>query len=409
MPENANISALQLYHVVDDGAAIYINGNEVTRFNLPASGAILYNTAAPTAVTDGLYTGPITVAATNIHPGDNVIMAELHQTGLTNADGTFGLRLEALIVTNPAVLAGIVINEVLANNASVGQPDGSTPDWVEFYNPSSSAVDLADMSLSDTLANPRRWIFPTGSIVPAQGFLVIYCDGDKPASANNTGFGLKTTGDVLYLFNSVANGRGVADSVNFGLQTPDYSIGRVPDGSSNWVLTTTTAGAGNSAAQVGLASDLKVNEWMAAPESGDDWFEIFNSGTLPIPLGGLYLTDVLNDTLKYAPIPALSYIGYGSNAFQKFQADNNLTNGADHVGFALRLSGEAIGIAWPDGRLIDGYAFGPQQTGVSQGRLPDGSTNVVFFAGCASPGDMNYQLFQNCGHQRGAVAQRFAL
>jgi len=52
---------------------------------------------------------------------------------------------------------------------------------------------------------------------------------------------------------------------------------------------------------------------------------------------------------------------------------------ADHVGFALRAAGEAVGISTATGTLIDGYAFAPQQTGVFRRPLPDGSTNVVRF------------------------------
>jgi len=41
--------------------------------------------------------------------------------------------------------------------------------------------------------------------------------------------------------------------------------------------------------------------------------------------------------------------------------------------------------------LIDGYAFGQQLTGVSEGRFPDGGTNIVAFPGTDSPGAPNYR------------------
>jgi hypothetical protein len=40
--------------------------------------------------------------------------------------------------------------------------------------------------------------------------------------------------------------------------------------------------------------------------------------------------------------------------------------------------------------LIDGVQFGAQQSGVSQGRLPDGGSNTVSFVSTATPGDANY-------------------
>ncbi|HXJ73951.1 MAG TPA: lamin tail domain-containing protein, partial [Candidatus Dormibacteraeota bacterium] len=175
------------------------------------------------------------------------------------------------------------------------------------------------------------------------------------------------------------------------LQTADLSIGRVPDGTTNWVLTAPTPGAANSALpSLGNPANLRVNEWMADPVSGSDWFEIYNPNTLPVALGGLYLTDDLNNRTKN-PIPALSFIGTGTNAWQRFDADGNTGAGADHVNFSLKATGEAVGISTAAGALIDGYAFGQQLTGVSEGRFPDGSTNIVSFPGTDSPGAPNYR------------------
>src|SRR5206468_285524 len=116
-------------------------------------------------------------------------------------DVIMGMKLDGIIVTNSPSAAGIVINEVLANNPTIEETDGSTPDWVELFNPSTSAVDLGDMSFSDTTLDPRRWVFPPGTILPAHDYLVVRFDSGAPASATNTGFGLKSSGDSVYLFN----------------------------------------------------------------------------------------------------------------------------------------------------------------------------------------------------------------
>src|SRR5204863_6663782 len=117
---------------------------------------------------------------------------------------------------------------------------------------------------------------------------------------------------------------------------------------------------------LGDAARLKVNEWMANPEPGkDDWFEIYNPNPLPVALGGLYLTDDLNNRTKDLIVP-LSFIGAGTNAFVQFHADGNTGAGADHVSFNLKASGEAVGISSTNGTLIDGYAFGAQLEGVSE-------------------------------------------
>jgi hypothetical protein len=385
----SNFTSLQISNVVDDGAVFYLNGSEIGRFNMP-TGAVTFGTLASGNLSDAAWTGPISVPTNVLQSGDNVFAVEVHQATSSSADVMFGLRLDGVIGGVSPQGAGVILTEALANNATIVETDGATPDWVEIFNPSANPVDLGNMSLSDSTLNPRRWVFPSPSLLPPQGYWVVRCDGTVPASAANTGFGLKATGDSLYLFNADLT---VRDWITFGLQAADFSIGRVPIGSSNWVLTLPSPGVSNTAALLGDALHLKVNEWMAAPSSGDDWFELFNPDAQPVSLGGLGLSDdlVSSSSRLKTRIPALSFIGSLTNGYQQFRADKNIAAGADHVDFKLDgTAGDEIGVSTTNGTLIDGVHFGPQQVGVSEGRLPDGGTNIARFPATASPGDGNY-------------------
>ena len=296
---------------------------------------------------------------------------------------------------NPApvpVGGRLVINEVLAKNITgLTNFDGSTPPWLELYNPTNS-VNLSDFSLTDDPAQPRKYVFTNGPVLGSNGYLVLFCDINNPASTNNTGFDLKANGGSVYLYDKLGNGGSLLDAISYGVQANDYSIGRVSDGSTNWVLTVLTPGAHNLAATLGDPSQLMVNEWMANPASGSDWFEIYNPNPQPVSLGGLYLSDTLNSPatrLKFQ-IPALSYIGTGLYGYERFWADDGIPAGPDHCTFALKAGGESVGISFPDGSLIDGYTFGAQAVGVSEGRLPDGSPNIVRFPNTPTPADANY-------------------
>lgn len=388
VPPGTSFTSLEYRHIVDDGAVFYLNGIEVGRFNMP-SGPITSSTLSASTVGDASYQGPFSLPTNLLLPGENVFAVEVHQGGANSSDIAFGLELNGLIVTNSPALAGVLINEVLANNATLEEPDGRRPDWVEIYNPSSTPVDLADMSLTDNTAEPRRWVFPPGSVVPGLGFLKVQCDGDLPASATNTGFGLKAEGGAVYLFHRPADGGTLASAVTYGLQAPDWSIGRVPDGSTNWVLTIPNLGGPNLPATLGNAALVKINEWMADPASGDDWFELFNPNAQPVDISRFWLSDDLANRQR-SQLPALSFLGVGAWGFQLFKADGNTAAGADHVNFGLRAAGEALALSRPDGVLVDGLTFGPQRTGVSEGRLPDGTTNRVFFTQTPTPGKANF-------------------
>jgi len=157
-------------------------------------------------------------------------------------------------------------------------------------------------------------------------------------------------------------------------------------------LTNPTKGTGNSSVPLGNAASLRINEWMAAPTIGDDWFELCNPASSPVSLGGLFLSDSLVNRTE-SRIPDLSFIGVGPLGFQEFKADDSASKGADHASFKLSSTGEIIALFTADGTVIDSVAFGspsvPQEPDVSQGRFPDASANVTSFHGAATPGRSN--------------------
>ncbi len=314
--------------------------------------------------------------------------------------GRFLAVLCALLAGVPSLFgqASVRINEVMANNFSYVAGDGSVTDWVELYNNSDVAVDFngqfSGASLTDDPLNPLKWVFPPGVSIPPRGYLRIALDSDRTPSFDpepflNAGFGVKSTGGQVLLY---ARDFGDAiDSVTFGLQVLDLSVGRVPSGA--WKLCVPTPGAPNFEQSLGLPAGLRVNEWLAnAPSGSDDWFEIINLGAQPIQLDGLFLTDRLNEPAK-SPIQPLSFIGSGLAGYVKFIADGNTNKGADHALFSLAAGGEAIGIFNSSGQQIDAVAFGAQASNISEGRLPDGNAFITTFPGTASPGRSNFKSF----------------
>jgi hypothetical protein len=288
---------------------------------------------------------------------------------------------------------GAFLNEVMARNRTTAQaPWGSYADWIELRNTNGAPFDLSGMGLSDSPSQPFKWIFPGGVSVPANGYLRIWCDSSHPASTSadpdlNTGFSLAGNSGGVYLAN--ASGQRV-DLVEYGFQVPDLSIGRV---GTQWrLLASPTPGAANSAAAtLGSPGTLRINEWMARPEADDeeDWFELYNSGGSPVQLTGLFLTDDVSiaGQTKFEIAP-LSFVG--PRDFVTFIADGKTSLGRDHVNFSLNRQGEALRLSYATLQVIDTIHFGPQERGVSEGRLPDGGSNIVRFAETPTPGESNY-------------------
>jgi hypothetical protein len=81
--------------------------------------------------------------------------------------------------------------------------------------------------------------------LPPGEFLLVWCDSEPFEGPLHTTFSLRAAGEELGLFDSVALGTGLIDSVSFGLQTTDVSYGRLPDGGTWRVLLTPSPGETN--------------------------------------------------------------------------------------------------------------------------------------------------------------------
>jgi hypothetical protein len=288
-------------------------------------------------------------------------VATKNSAGAWQADADAAARTWTVNTSVPAVR----INEVLAQSTG-------GPDLIELYNDSDATVSLTAMAITDDPTKPRQFVFPSGTVIAPGGYLVLYADSASTPAGIHTKFSLRAGGEGVWLYDTTARGGGLLDSVQFGPQLPDLSIGRLTNGS--WGLTTPTFGSANVAQRTGDPSTLKLNEWLAdAAAGGDDFVELYNPDALPVPLAGLSLTDHMGGAPGRSPAAPLSFIP--ARGWLAYPADGN--NAPDEVNFKLSADGGQLGLVnLATGKLIDRDVYGPQRTGVSQGRTPDGGAGV---------------------------------
>jgi hypothetical protein len=270
----------------------------------------------------------------------------------------------------------LVINELL------GHTHGAEPDVIELYydGPTGSGIDLTDMSLTDDPCLPRKFVFNSQTVTTAAmnpgDYMVLYGDLQTQLK-NHLGFALSADGDGLYLYDKPANGGGLIDSVVFGPQINDYSIGRVGYGSV-WKLTKPTFGSANIAQPLGDPYRLKINEWLANEEVlfDEDFVELYNPCNLPVDLSELYLTDNPVTQPTKQKLGPLSFAP--PNGFAVFIADD--VNAPGQLDFKLSADRGMIGLFDAERNEIDKVIYGPQTTDISQGRSPNGSDHFEFFA-----------------------------
>jgi hypothetical protein len=298
---------------------------------------------------------------------------------LESSESSFTVRAASRTSTD------IVLNEIMADNQSTLANGGKFPDWIELYNPGDTPQSLDGLSLTDDLLAPAKFVFPANAVLPARGYLVVWCDNATNAPGLHTGFALDANGESVALYAATPDGIVLKDVINFGVQLPDLSIGRASDGSEFWSLNTPTPLGANQTRPLGSPNRVRFNEWLANPNGGNDWFELYNPEELPVSLEGCYLTDTLTDSVK-SPVRPLSYIASGG--FLKIIADGQSTKGGHHAGFRLKTHGGALGLYAADRTAIHTVMYGAQAAGVSQGALIDGSPALANFS-IPTPGKSN--------------------
>ena len=306
--------------------------------------------------------------------------------------------LFGLVLSPTLARSEVVLNEIMANNVSTVANGSDYPDWIELYNTVASTVNIGGMSLTNIGSSSPKFVFPANTFLDPNGFLVVWCDSASPSPGFrfHTGFKLSSGGESVALY--AADGFTRLDYLDFGLQLPDLTIGRVPNGTGTWVLNVPTPAQANEARGLGLHSSLRMNEWMATNSMGDDWIELYNLSTNPVALAGLVLTDKLSAVPSNRAITNLSFIG--AEDFLQLFASSLRKKDANHLDFKLsHTSGETVTLYDVDrSTLLDRISFGAGvlSKDASQGRLPDGGGTIVLFpAGKTTPGASNFLPLTN--------------
>jgi hypothetical protein len=153
-----NPAAYPLYDVnllYDDGAIVYLNGNEVFRANM--SGAPDYNTLATGTDGNNALTS-FQLASSDLQTGNNNLTVEVHQESTTSNDLSFDLEItEAFII--PSVVRGPYIQKLTPNSAVVKWRTSSPAQSVVKYGLSQAT---ATNSVSDAILKTDHEIEITG-------------------------------------------------------------------------------------------------------------------------------------------------------------------------------------------------------------------------------------------------------
>lgn len=137
-----------------------------------------------------------------------------------------------------------------------------------------------------------------------------------------------------------------------------------------------------------MADNLTTLEDPDDPGDFADWIELYNPGSAPVVLGGLYLTDDPDNPTKFAITDTLTL---GAGQYLIFYADEDQEQGPLHTNFKLNKDGESVALYGAQGTVeIDRFDYDELPSGATWGRFPDaaGDGQLLF---CPTPGAPNVE------------------
>lgn len=301
----------------------------------------------------------------------------------------------------------LYINEFLTSNSTDILSDAlEHADWIEIYNGGSSAVDLAGLYLSDDSTNLELYQIPYGdasqTTADAEGFVLFWADNNSHDGPLHLPFKLDKASGVLYLSQKNASGTlTTLDEITYTKQNTDVSYGRYPDGSSAMtIFTTTTPGASNTITSDTYINGLVITEFMAKngttvlEETGTyaDWFEVYNTTSSDIDMGGLFVTNSLSNPNMYMiPKGESDKTTVKAGEYYIFWCDKQTAINPNHVDFKLSAESGDIAIVQLRGSenyIIDQVSYTNQGEDVSYGRYPSVSSDFTYLLS-PTPGSVN--------------------
>lgn len=301
----ANLATLKIKYALDDGAVIYINGQEAARINIPATGAITSSTFASSSLEAGTaLSAYASLPTTALIAGSNRLSVEVHQFAAGNSDILWGAQLDMDISDPvPGAAPAVRLNEIPAANEASW--------WVELVNTGTAPADLTGLVINAGGDPAREYSLSSGTLVGGGVLLLDAATlGFRPAE-----------GEKVFLYSS---GKSVIMDAR---QQTGRLRGRTAERAGEWAYpSTATPGAANSFVfnDSVVISEIQYNPPAIAPTPavlptfksdpliayGDTWRYTPGDANLPTgwaaaehPVGGGWVSGVGPIGVEIAALP----------------------------------------------------------------------------------------------------------
>ena len=168
---------------------------------------------------------------------------------------------------------------------------------LELYNNSNSDINLSGYFLSDDSEDLMQWQIPEGTVISADGYLMIWADKDEEQEGLHADFKLSSSAESLVL--SDIDGS-ILDEVSYADQTTDISYGRFPNGTGDFQVMNPTFGLENNNNTLVLG-DAFENEKLRIypnPTIKGFWINYNGIGQAYLSVSDLYGRAILSQSIS---------------------------------------------------------------------------------------------------------------
>lgn len=264
--------------------------------------------------------------------------------------------------------AALFINEFQSvNESTVFDEQFAFSPWFEVFNPNDFQVNLAHYSITlngqtHTFNNNQPWL----TTIEANGFQIFWLDDMVTMGSNHLGISPSGTGMMSL---SGPSGESVDEIEWNNNLSSNTSYGRASDGAVSWIDFAVPTPRVTNSLQIIEPANVVINEAQSDNfityqdnfDEYEDWIELYNPTSYPIDLAGYYLSDRLDAPQKWEfPVGLGDSTVIQPGGFMMLFADENGTQGWNHLNFKISSFGEPLALRSPDGFTVADSVFVPE-------------------------------------------------
>ena len=148
----------------------------------------------------------------------------------------FTTFLKTAYSQSDSLLGHVFINELMSSNSILLDEQGEADDWIEIYNAGGQPLFIGGLYFTDDLEDLKKWRILHSTLIPPNGFKLLWADGQPEQGGHHLPFKLKREGEAFAIVQELEGALHILDSITFPTLLPNTSFGRTKDGGETWAV-----------------------------------------------------------------------------------------------------------------------------------------------------------------------------